>query len=87
MRVISALLTLLSQKKFKKLVETAGFQLVNGAVVAAGFNGAGATPKKPRAKAKKTPESALKKRKLEETEDAEAAGCDTMKNEAGADRT
>ena len=67
----SALLICSSQKKFKKLVDTAGFQLVNGAVVAAGPDVVKATPKKPKARAKKTPESTLKKRKLEETEDAE----------------
>lgn len=65
------------QKKFKKIVESAGFALVNGAVT--GPNECGAahvTPKKPRAeKAADTP--ANKKRKVkeavdEETEDGEA---------------
>ena len=74
-----------SQKKFKKLVDTAGFQLVNGAVVAGGSAVAVATPKKPRAKAKKTPESTLKKRKLGETEDAEVGSAEGAKDVAGAD--
>ena len=44
-----------------------------------------ATPKKPRAKAKKTPESTLKKRKLDESEDVEVADVGAANDEAGAD--
>lgn len=79
------LLKLSSQRKFKKAVETTGFQLVNGAVVAAGSGMPKATPKKPRTSAKKTPESTLKKRKLGEIEEAEVGGVEATKDVVDAD--
>lgn len=61
-----------SQKRFKKLVESCGFELVKGVVVSPGGSAdsvATATPAKSRAKRPVTPKT--KKRKVQESEEDE----------------
>lgn len=84
-----ASLTLLRQKKFKKLVEGGGFALVNGSVIDPNGDGHGddattpvATPKKATKGKKATTGSATKKRKVDQVEEVEDRDDTEIKPEA-----